>query len=115
MLGLDICPIYLVNSVTQRRQYKISMDTSVVIPQLDADHEEADSRMFLVLCCAKSLGITRIVLWSIDTDMTMLSEVWLGYCNRGAICDNRNLYQKEIYSNAHWATLLPVILYRIFR
>ncbi len=90
------------------------MDTSVVIPHLDADHEEANSRMFLVLCCAKSLGITRIVLWSIDTDVTMVSQVWVGYCNRGAIYDDRNLHQKEIYSNAHWATLLPLILYIIF-
>ncbi len=40
---------------------QISMDTSEVIPQLDADHKEADSRMFLVLYCAKFLGYDHAV------------------------------------------------------
>ena len=46
------------------------------VPELQSDHEEADPRMFLVVAyLVETVGVNRVILWSIDSDVASLCSL----------------------------------------
>ena len=53
-----------------KRVVKVVLGSQSEIEELQSDHEEADSRLFLHIAHAKQvLGVDRVLLWSIDSDV----------------------------------------------
>ena len=67
--------IYLVGFITSKEKSEYPTGTIILWApaELTTNHEEVDSRMFLHITCAtETLGVERITLWSLDSDVAIM-------------------------------------------
>ena len=68
------CELYLSGGFHDiKRAVRVSCGHHHDVPELTANHEDADSWLFLHIAHAKeTLGIDRVILWSLDLDVAWM-------------------------------------------